>query len=499
MTNLLFKHGEDWNQDLLYRCYEAVEDIALNDMGLDIYPNQFVIIPSEDMLDAYASIGLPFMYQHWSFGQDFKRHQAQYRRTGSLAYELVINSNPCVSWNMASNTTTHMVLVMAHAAFGHNHFFKNNYLFKEWTNADGMIDYLHFARDYIHRCEERYGYEHVEMVLDAAHALQRPGGVFRSKQPRQTNPRKEEARLKERMKMMEESFNSEWRDLIPRQRQEKTPEEQERDLMRLPEENILYFLEKYSPGLKPFEREILRIVRNLAQYFYPQGQTQVMNEGCATFTHKYIMEELRRRGRLDDATMFEFYQSHAGVVKQYEYRELKKVQGISPFASINPYYLGWKMCEDIRRVATNPTAEDRKWFSRSRSNESWVGKDNWRQVLLDAWQGYRDESFIRQFLTPKLIRDMRLFSVRQGEDYYMVEHIHREGDYEDICEALAENYEYMRRMPDIQVTGCNMKKDRLLTLTHFKVEGQELDAKSAAEVKNYIELLWGYPVDLIED
>ncbi len=55
--------------------------------------------------------------------------------------------------------------------------------------------------------------------------------------------------------------------------------------MKLPEENLLYFLEKNSPSLKPWQREMLRIVRNLAQYFYPQRQTKVMNEGCATFVH----------------------------------------------------------------------------------------------------------------------------------------------------------------------------------------------------------------------
>ncbi len=49
-------------------------------------------------------------------------------------------------------------LVIAHAAFGHNHFFKNNYLFKQWTDAEGILDYLKFAKGYIARCEERYGH-----------------------------------------------------------------------------------------------------------------------------------------------------------------------------------------------------------------------------------------------------------------------------------------------------------------------------------------------------
>ena len=50
---------------------------------------------------------------------------------------------------------TMQALVMAHAAFGHNHFFKNNYLFRQWTDAEGILDYLAFAKNYIAACEER--------------------------------------------------------------------------------------------------------------------------------------------------------------------------------------------------------------------------------------------------------------------------------------------------------------------------------------------------------
>ncbi len=45
-----------------------------------------------------------------------------------LAYELVINSNPCISYLMEENTMAMQALVIAHACYGHNSFFKNNYL-----------------------------------------------------------------------------------------------------------------------------------------------------------------------------------------------------------------------------------------------------------------------------------------------------------------------------------------------------------------------------------
>lgn len=162
----------DWNEETIIEADKIVSRIAKDYLGLDTYPNQFEVVSSEQMLDAYSLIGLPISYNHWKFGKDFVMNQNQYKKGRmGLAYELVINSNPCISYNMEDNTTCLMVLVLAHAAYGHNHFFKNNYLFKQWTQADSIIDYMVFAKNYIAKCEEKYGYEEVEMTLDACHAL----------------------------------------------------------------------------------------------------------------------------------------------------------------------------------------------------------------------------------------------------------------------------------------------------------------------------------------
>ena len=42
-------------------------------------------------------------------------------------------------------------LVIAHASYGHNSFFKGNYLFRTWTQADAIIDYLLFSQAVHHR------------------------------------------------------------------------------------------------------------------------------------------------------------------------------------------------------------------------------------------------------------------------------------------------------------------------------------------------------------
>ena len=142
--------GSEWSFDLIRKAYDAMGEIALGELGLDIYPNQIEVITAEQMLDAYSSIGMPLMYRHWSFGKRFAHDEAYYKRgMRTLAYELVINSDPCISYVMEENSMTMQALVLAHAAYGHNHFFKNNYQFQMWTQPDHIIDYRSFAKNYV--------------------------------------------------------------------------------------------------------------------------------------------------------------------------------------------------------------------------------------------------------------------------------------------------------------------------------------------------------------
>src|ERR1043166_10340323 len=165
------------------------------------------------MLDAYSSIGMPVFYHHWSFGKRFTRDETMYRKGYSgLAYEIVINSNPCICYVMEENTMTMQALVMAHAAFGHNHFFKNNYLFKEWTNAESILDYLAFAKKYIAACEDRHGRDEVEAILDSAHALM-DQGVFRYSRPPRPSRERVMEKHRRRREYEQEAYSELWRTL----------------------------------------------------------------------------------------------------------------------------------------------------------------------------------------------------------------------------------------------------------------------------------------------
>jgi spore cortex formation protein SpoVR/YcgB (stage V sporulation) len=481
--------GADWDFATINRVHEAVERIGLGELGLNIYPNQIEVISTEQMLDAYSSVGMPLFYRHWSFGKHFARNEALYRAgMQGLAYEIVINSNPCISYIMEENTAMMQTLVIAHAAFGHNHFFKNNYLFQQWTDADGILDYLEFAKSYIAQCEERYGEQEVEHLLDAAHALM-SHSVHRFPRRRPADLRSEERRSRERREHEERMFNDLWRTVPGREKaaEDKTAEERRRALLELPQENILYFLEKTAPRLQPWQREILRIVRQVAQYFYPQSQTKLMNEGCATYVHYRIMTRLHETGQLTDGAMMEFLRSHTNVVFQPDFDDPR-------YSGINPYALGFAMMEDIARICTEPTAEDSNWFP------AIAGAGDPMPVLRDIWANYRDESFVLQFLSPRLIRHFGLFNVLDdaNEPELRVQAIHDERGYRRIQQALARQYDVAWTMPDIQVVDVNLATDRRLVLHHRALNRVLLDEKDARLVLQHLADLWGYDVVMKE-
>ena len=463
----------DWSFELLETYHDAIHRTAQR-FGLDTYPNQLEIITAEQMMDAYASVGMPVNYRHWSFGKQFIATEKSYRRGHmGLAYEIVINSDPCIAYLMEENTMTMQALVIAHAAYGHNSFFKGNYLFRMWTDASSIVDYLVYAKNYIAECEEKHGIDAVEALLDSCHALMNYG-VDRYRRTQKPSLAQEEARRKEREAYLQQQVNDLWRTL-PR-RSGKLAEEAQRRFPAEPQENVLYFIE-------PWEREIVRIVRKVAQYFYPQRQTQVMNEGWATFWHYTLLNTMYADGLLTDGFMLEFLQSHTNVVHQ-------PAVGTRNYGGINPYALGFAMFSDLRRICEEPTDEDRAWFPDIAGSE-------WIATLDNAMRNFKDESFIGQFLSPKLIRQFRLFALRDAETETELEvtAIHDEAGYRNVRETLSRQYDLNHREPNIQVWSVDMRGDRSLTLRHTQHNRRPLH-DDAGEVLKHVGRLWGFRVAL---
>ncbi|WP_075187585.1 SpoVR family protein [Teredinibacter haidensis] len=471
----------EWNFDLIKQYDNAIADIA-EEFGLDTYPNQIEIISSEQMMDAYASVGMPIGYHHWSYGKQFLGVEQSYKRGQmGLAYEIVINSNPCIAYLMEENTMMMQALVIAHACYGHNSFFKGNYLFRAWTDATSIIDYLVFARNYIAKCEERHGVDAVEAILDSCHAIMNYG-VDRYKRPYPLSAFEESERQREREEYLQKQVNDLWRTIPAADKSNETfkasrfPAE--------PQENLLYFFEKNSPLLEPWQREVIRIVRKIAQYFYPQRQTQVMNEGWACFWHHFLLNTLYDRGLVTDGFMLEFMQSHSSVIYQPPYN--------SPhFSGINPYTLGFHMMTDIRRICEHPTEEDRNWFPD-------ISGSDWTKTLNFAMQNFKDESFILQYLSPKLMRDLKLFTILDDDrknDINVVS-IHDDPGYANVRETLSAQYNLGNIEPNIQVYDVDLRGDRSLTLHHYRFDRKPLEEGTASEVLKHVHRLWGFNVHL---
>lgn len=517
--SLIVDSRTDWTPAILEQAWTEIEKIAVEELelrpGVELYPNQFEIVSAEQMLDAYSSIGLPVHYNHWSFGKDFMQQSKQYEKGRmGLAYEMVINSNPCVNLLMEENLAYMQVMVMAHAGVGHNAVFANNVYFREWTHAGSIIDYMLFARDYIQQCEARYGLREVEQVLDAAHSLGNHS-IDKFK-------RKHRAKLTEEQRLQKFMQDDDRRqrelDIIMKRttidhldKEDASAElEGDDDFMEEDEENLLYYIMKKSPKLERWKREILRIVYKVNQYFSPQGVTKTLNEGMATFCHHYIMQRLEDKGIITSDAYMAFLSSHSGVVYQPPYHSRY-------YSGPNPYALGFAILQDVKRICEGGyfehkskgskwipiTDEDRRWFPEL------IGR-RWQDVIKEACFEHRDDSFIMQYLSPKVIRDLKLFtvSIEYGDDdsdadmknpmaaSAKVTEIHDDIGYANIRTALARSKERVNYVPQIVVEGADLEGDRTLYLRYDPYMDRELDEDDATEVLGHLDFLWGYKVEL---
>lgn len=499
MTKPLFTDYE-WDFDTLEKTWDCIDKIAKEDLGLNYYPLTIEVICSEQMLDCYSSHAMPIMYNHWSFGKSFVQNYTNYKKGAQgLAYEVVINTNPCIAYLMEDNTMTMQALVLAHAGAGHNDFFHNNYMFKDWTDAKFIVPYLKYAKEFIAKAEGKLGKEVVEILLDACHSVQY-NGIFKYKR-RHIKDLELQSRRREKWDHEEKSFLDMWR-TIPDEKKKREKENstsfltqceemyQEEIIKKynLPEENILYFIEKHSSVLDEDSREIVRIVRNLAQYFYPQMQTKLMNEGWACFIHYEIMSTMEQRGHITSGSYLEFLKSHSGVIAQPEFD--------SPYYSgINVYALGFAMFRDLKRIITTPTEEDQEWFPEI------AGKQDWMPILQDIAYNFKDESFVLQWLSPKVIRDFKLFCFLDdhSDSHYHISGTARDEDIDLIRTKLSDQYNMGLQIPDLEIVDYDHLGDRSLTIKHRRWNGRPLEEKDSARVLKNLDILWGYNVGLTEE
>ena len=475
--------GTEWVFSDLQRAHDLCAEHFDRIFGFPLYENQLEIICAEQMLDAIAAVGLPVHYGHWSFGKAFLSSQRNYLAGRSpLAYEIVLNTRPAIAYLMETNTLAMQVLVIAHACFGHNAVFANNYLFKERSHADAILDYCVFARDYVRRCEDRYGIDRVEETLDAAHALQ-DHGIDRYQRPTRLDSKRERDAQAERMRAaMAANAQHELVSLRPTSSQgepalfskpERFPAE--------PHDNLLYFIEKHSPSLEPWQRELVRIVRKFAEYFHPQRLTKVLNEGFASFTHYTLLNALHEAGQLSDSNFLETMESHTSVIRQ------------APYSGLNPYALGFAVFKDLRRICEQPDAQDEALMPG-------VAGRPLREVAGEAISQYRDDSFLLQYLTPRVARDLKLFafSADAGATEWNVDAVQDLEGFSVVRSQLARHYQLDQQVPEIEVFDFARANTRALTLRYRPIAGRQLDTEAATRVMRHVKRLWNFPIRMLE-
>lgn len=443
---------QDWNG----RIVELVQQF-----GLDPYPQEFEICDYEQMLSYMVYSGMPSHYPHWSYGKAFEKLKTLYDYgLSGLPYEMVINSNPAIAYLMRDNTLALQVLTMAHV-YGHNDFFKNNFTFRT-TRAEFTIEtfkaHANRIRQYVE--DPSIGLEKVERILDAAHALSlqcRRNLTIR----KQTEAEQREAKLQD-SKPATDPFQS-----VHRRKEWVSPDLDKVPLY--PEEDILVFIRDHNPQFAEWEKDLLTIVHEQAQYFIPQIETKIMNEGWASFWHKRILESLE----LPQDLRMEFIVRHTQVLSP------------SP-GSLNPYHIGMKVWEDIEHRWSHADEEtERDHTPKTKSA---------KEKLFEVREVERDSSFLRRYLTEKLVRELNLFEYQSRGNEKVVSRVADEDSWQAIKDTLIQNVG-TGTIPVIKVEDADYSNNRGLFLKHSH-DGRDLQLEYAEKALQYLRQLWGREVVL---
>ncbi|MFS0727249.1 SpoVR family protein [Paenibacillus sp. 1P07SE] len=455
-------------QDEIRQLERAIDEITevAQGFGLDFYPMRYEICPS-DIIYTFGAYGMPTRFSHWSFGKTFHKMKTQYDFGLSKIYELVINSNPCYAFLLDGNSLIQNKLIVAHV-LAHCDFFKNNARFSR-SNRN-MVESMSATADRVAQYERDYGSEVVEQFIDAVLAIQEHVDPTLIK-PYQMDKTRYiellEKREGERKKLPApvQPYEDLW-SLDPDMKSaEEKPASNKRRFPPQPEKDLIWFIEEHSEGLKDWQRDIMSMLRDEMLYFWPQIETKIMNEGWASYWHQRILRELD----LTSEETIEFAKLNSAVVQPSK-------------NSLNPYYLGLKMFEDIEKRWNEPTKEEQDRYGRVPGQ----GRDK----IFEVRETDSDQSFIRNYLTKQLVTDLDLYIFeKKGPEWKITDK-----SWENIRDQLV----YSRvngGFPCIVVTDGDWNRSGELYLKH-QYEGVELDLKYVERTMPHIVKLWGKPVHL---
>ncbi len=436
----------------------------IDSFGLDPYPQIFEFCDQNQMIGYMSYSGMPARYPHWSFGKQYEKQKTLYDLgVAGLPYEMVINSNPCLAYLMSDNSLLLQILTIAHV-YAHNDFFRNNFSFRN-TYAEYTLEKFKAHADRIRKYHEdpRIGFRKVEVLLDTAHALSLNCRRYSSVKKGSDDVTDDEDDEEFEKKTKQE--NDQTLALLDEVKDAKEDEKEEksRRIPSEPDEDILLFIRDHNLNLSEWEKDILTIVHEEAQYFIPQIETKTMNEGWASYWHKKILDNLD----LPQDMQMEFMVRHNQVLRPIP-------------RSLNPYHLGFKIIEDIVQRWDEPSDEDRETFDRKGSE----GMDKIFQVR----ETDRDESFIRQYLTKELMDELDLYQHEDIGGDRVVTKVASDDHWEELKETIIANTG-LNSMPVIKIHDADFDGYGKLLLVH-EFDERELDRDYARHTLQYIRNIW---------
>jgi stage V sporulation protein R len=451
------------------------------EMGFDFFPVVYEMCSHETISEVAAYGGFPTRYPHWSFGMEYDRLTKGYGYGLQKIYEMVINTDPVYAYLLDTNAEVDQKLVIAHVC-GHAHFFKHNYMFAPTNRKmlDEMANHGHRVRRYM----AKYGVDEVERFIDCCLTIEdlidlHAPFVKRHAEwtPLADDEEEQEVLLRKLPSSgyMDEYINpKEWLE-EQRKKQEEAAQAQQR-FPAEPEKDVLWFLLNYAP-LQPWQRDVLDMIREEAYYFAPQGQTKIMNEGCACWAHTRLMTQKILR----DEDVIDYAEHHSGTVAAHPGR-------------INPYRLGLALLNDIER-RWNMGQFGREW----EECEDWHKKKTWnteaglgKEKVFEVWQHFNDVTFIDEFLTPEFVAEHMMFGYEWNDNIEMYEVATR--DFKAIKQKLLFGLTNHGR-PFIYVVDGNYQNRGELLLQH-RWEGMDLKVDEAQDTLRNIHHIWQRPVHI---
>jgi stage V sporulation protein R len=455
------------------------------DYGLDFFPTIFELVECDELNEVAAYGGFPTRYPHWRFGMEYEQLAKGYHYGLSKIYELVINNNPCYAYLMRSNGITDQKMVMAHV-YGHCDFFKNNYWFSQ-TNRK-MMDEMANHGNRIRRYMDRYGVDEVETFIDACLSIEDLIDIhspFIKRRddtvPSHFKKKKDEDEEKVEIgrfssKGYMDQFVNPPEQLAAEAERLKKEKEQDKPFPERAERDITWFILNHAP-LKPWQVDVLSIIRDEAYYFAPQGQTKIMNEGWASYWHSTIMT---RQG-LEPGDVINYADHHSGTMASSPTR-------------LNPYKLGIELFRHIEE-RWNKGQFGKDWeecddYEQRRHWDTAAGLG--RQKIFEVRRIHNDLTFIDEFLTLEFCREHKLFSFgyEADSDAYVIE----SREFPKIKQRLLFSLTNMGR-PIIHVIDGNYKNRGELFLDH-QYNGVELKLDYARDTLVNLERLWRRPVHI---